>query len=392
MRPATLFDLSDARFEQAVPFDTLAELREQAPVWWWPDGACWVVTTHELVEQMNRDFETYSSSGGIVPPAGANINPAVLLAMDPPVHTEYRRMVIRSFVPRSIAAIEADVRTIAEAAVDEFVAKRGGDFVIDIASAIPYRVMADLTGVPRSAERMIMRWGNAIAPNADPEYRPTPNAAAEANEALGEYLGEQFEERRRQPGEDLLSLMLDVRRQGEPLDEADLRGFAVNYRLGGTETTRNLIAQGLFALLEHPDELRRFSAGEVDGPTLVDELLRWTSPVLHHSRWATRSVEVAGQTINAGDRVTLWMVSANRDDTAFDRADIFDVGRSPNPHVALGGGGPHYCLGAHLARLESVVTFETLRSVMPKMKLTAPPERVRSNFINGMKHLHVSVA
>jgi cholest-4-en-3-one 26-monooxygenase len=392
MRPATLFDLSDARFEQAVPFDTLAELREQAPVWWWPDGACWVVTTHELVEQMNRDFETYSSSGGIVPPAGANINPAVLLAMDPPVHTEYRRMVIRSFVPRSIAAIEADVRTIAEAAVDEFVAKRGGDFVIDIASAIPYRVMADLTGVPRSAERMIMRWGNAIAPNADPEYRPTPNAAAEANEALGEYLGEQFEERRRQPGEDLLSLLLDVRRQGEPLDEADLRGFAVNYLLGGTETTRNLIAQGLFALLEHPDELRRFSAGEVDGPTLVDELLRWTSPVLHHSRWATRSVEVAGQTINAGDRVTLWMVSANRDDTAFDRADIFDVGRSPNPHVALGGGGPHYCLGAHLARLESVVTFETLRSVMPKMKLTAPPERVRSNFINGMKHLHVSVA
>jgi cholest-4-en-3-one 26-monooxygenase len=392
MRPATLFDLSDARFEQAVPFDTLAELREQAPVWWWPDGACWVVTTHELVEQMNRDFETYSSSGGIVPPAGANINPAVLLAMDPPVHTEYRRMVIRSFVPRSIAAIEADVRTIAEAAVDEFVAKGGGDFVIDIASAIPYRVMADLTGVPRSAERMIMRWGNAIAPNADPEYRPTPNAAAEANEALGEYLGEQFEERRRQPGEDLLSLLLDVRRQGEPLDEADLRGFAVNYLLGGTETTRNLIAQGLFALLEHPDELRRFSAGEVDGPTLVDELLRWTSPVLHHSRWATRSVEVAGQTINAGDRVTLWMVSANRDDTAFDRADIFDVGRSPNPHVALGGGGPHYCLGAHLARLESVVTFETLRSVMPKMKLTAPPERVRSNFINGMKHLHVSVA
>src|SRR5260221_8135009 len=118
MKPATLFDLSDGRFEQAVPFDTLAELRDQAPVWWWPEGACWVVTTHELVEQMNRDFETYSSSGGIVPPAGANINPAVLLAMDPPVHTEYRRMVIRSFVPRSIAAIEAEVRAIAEAAVD----------------------------------------------------------------------------------------------------------------------------------------------------------------------------------------------------------------------------------------------------------------------------------
>ncbi len=176
MRSATAFDLSDARFQEAVPFETLAALREEAPVWWWPDGGCWVVTTHELVEQMNRDFETYSSSGGIVPPAGSNINPAVL-AMDPPLHTEYRRMVVRSFVPRSIAAIEADVRKIAAEAVADFVAGGGGDFVIDIASAIPYRVMADLTGVPRAAERMIMRWGNAIAPNADSEYRPTANAA-----------------------------------------------------------------------------------------------------------------------------------------------------------------------------------------------------------------------
>jgi cholest-4-en-3-one 26-monooxygenase len=391
MKPATLFDLSDERFEEAVPHQTLAALREQSPVWWWPEGACWVVTTHELVEQMNRDFETYSSSGGIVPPAGANINPAVLLAMDPPLHTEYRRMVIRSFVPRSIAAIEADVRRIAEAAVEDFVSKGGGDFVIDVASAIPYRVMADLTGVPRSAERMIMRWGNAIAPNADPEYRPTPNAAAEANDALGNYLGEQFERRRSDPRDDLLSLLLQVRRDGAPLEEADLRGFAVNYLLGGTETTRNLIAQGFYALLEHPDELRRFSDGEVDAATMVDELLRWVTPVLHHSRWATRSVQVAGQSIAAGDRVTLWMVSANRDEAAFERAEVFDVGRSPNPHVALGGGGPHYCLGAHLARLESVVTFEALRAVLPRMGLTAPPQRVRSNFINGMKHLEVSV-
>ena len=384
-------DLSDTRFEEGVPFDTFAYLREHDPVWWWPEGSCWVVTTHELVEKMNRDFETYSSEGGIVPPAGLNINPSVLLAMDPPLHTEYRRMVVKSFVPRSIAAIEASVRDIAREAVDDFVQKGGGDFVIDIASAIPFRVMAELTGVPRSAERMIMRWGNAIAPNSDPEYRSTPNAASEANDALGDYLGEQFEQRRRQPADDLLSNLLEVRRNGQPLPEADLRGFAVNYLLGGTETTRNLIAQALLVLLEHPDQMRRFVDGEVDSTTMVEELLRWVTPVLHHSRWCTRTVEVGGKTVKAGDRLTLWMVSANHDEAAFDRADEFDVGRDPNHHVALGGGGPHYCLGSHLARLESVVTFETLRPLLSTMKLTAEPQRVRSNFINGMKHLYVSV-
>jgi cholest-4-en-3-one 26-monooxygenase len=384
-------DLSDTQFEQGVPFDTFAYLRDSEPVWWWPEGACWVVTTHELVEKMNRDFETFSSEGGIVPPAGANINPSVLLAMDPPVHTEYRRMVIKSFVPRSIAAIEEDVRAIAREAVDAFVAGGGGDFVPHVASAIPFRVMADLTGVPRSAERQVMKWGNAIAPNSDPEYRSTPDAAAVANDALGDFLGEQFELRRRDPTDDLLSNLLAVRRNGEPLPEADLRGFAVNYLLGGTETTRNLIAQALRVLLEHPDQLQRFVDGEVSAATTVEELLRWITPVLHHSRWCTRDVEVAGKTIRKGDRLTLWMISANHDPAAFDRADEFDAGRDPNHHVALGGGGPHYCLGSHLARLESVVTFETLRPHLASMTISAPPQRVRSNFINGMKHLEVTV-
>jgi cholest-4-en-3-one 26-monooxygenase len=384
-------DLSDARFEEGVPFDTFAYLRANEPVWWWPEGACWVVTTHDLVEKMNRDFETFSSEGGIVPPAGANINPSVLLAMDPPLHTEYRRMVIKSFVPRSIAAIEADVREIAQEAVDDYVCAGGGDFVPHVASAIPFRVMAQLTGVPRSAETKVMKWGNAIAPNSDPEYRSTPDAASLANDALGDFLGEQFEERRRRPADDLLSHLLDVRRNGEPLPEADLRGFAVNYLLGGTETTRNLIAQALRVLLEHPAQLKRFVEGEVSSASMVEELLRWITPVLHHSRWCTRTVEVAGKTIKPGDRLTLWMISANHDGEAFDRADELDVGRDPNHHVALGGGGPHYCLGSHLARLESVVTFETLRPVLASMRITSPPQRVRSNFINGMKHLEVAI-
>jgi len=385
-------DLSDERFSHGVPHETFAYLREHEPVWWWPEGSCWVVTTHELVEQINRDFETYSSSGGIVPPDGANINPSVLLAMDPPVHTEYRRLVIRSFVPRSIQAIEAAIRSIAREAIADFVAAGGGDFVVEVASAIPFRVMALLTGVPRTDERQIMKWGNAIAPNADPEYRPTPDAAARANDELSEYLGAQFDERCRDPGDDLFSDLLRARRlDGSPLPDADLRGFGVNYLLGGTETTRNGIAQSVLALIEHPDQAQRLVDGDVEVDVATEELLRWTTPVMHHSRWPNQTREVAGRRIAAGDRVTLWMTSANRDAAVFADADRLDVARTPNPHVALGGGGPHYCLGSHLARMEMAVTVDELRPWIGRASLVAPPERVRSNFINGMKHLPLQI-
>ena len=384
-------DLSDARFEQSVPFETFSYLRGHAPVWWWPEGSCWVVTTHELVEQMNRDWPTFSSAGGIVPP-GSTLNPAVLLAMDPPEHTKYRHLVIPSFMPRAIGRIEADVRAIAEVAVADFVAAGGGDFVPDIAAAIPFRVMADLTGVPRSAERQIMQWGHAIAPNSDPEYRPHPTSMMDAQAALSEFLGDEFARRRATPGDDLFSNLLHGELDGEPLVEEDLRGYGVNYLLGGTETTRNLIGQAMRVLLEHPTELRRFVDGEVDTTVMVDELLRFVTPVLHHSRWVTRETEAGGCRFATGDRVTLWMVSANRDAAVFADPDRFDAGRTPNPHVALGGGGPHFCLGSHLAKLEAVATFDALRPWLSRMSFAATPERVRSNFINGMKHLRLTIA
>ena len=298
IEPTKSIDLSDECFEQGVPWDTLAYLPGQLADLVVGRGSVLGGDHPRAGRKDEPHFETYSSEGGIVPP-GANINPSVLLAMDPPVHTQYRRMVTRSFVPRAIGAIDSDVRKIAAAAVADFVAAGGGDFVIDVATAIPFRVMAALTAVPTEAESMIMRWGNAIAPNSDPEYRPTANAVAEAMDGLGGYLGEQFEDRRH-PGDDLFSQLLEVRHNGEPLPEEDLRGFGVNYLLGGTETTRNLIAQGLFTLLEHPDQLRRFTSGEVDAGTMVEELLRWVTPVLHHSRWPNRTHEIAGHTISAG--------------------------------------------------------------------------------------------
>ena len=383
-------DLSDERFERSVPYETFAYLREHAPVWWWPEGSCWVVTTHELVEQMNRDWPTFSSAGGIVPP-GSTLNPSVLLAMDPPEHTKYRHLVIPSFMPRAIARLEADVRTIADDAVAHYVAAGGGDFVPDIAAAIPFRVMADLTGVPRSAERQIMEWGHAIAPNSDQEYRPTPTSMMDAQEGLSAFLGEQFAARRANPGDELFSHLLHGTIDGSPLSEEDLRGYGVNYLLGGTETTRNLIGQAMRVLLENAGQMRRFVEGEVATATMIDELLRFVTPVLHHSRWVAADVEVGGQQLAKGDRATLWMASANRDPAVFDAPEDLDVGRSPNPHVALGGGGPHFCLGSHLAKLEAVATFDALRPVLERCSFAGEPQRVRSNFINGMKHLPLTV-
>lgn len=383
-------DLSDTRFEQSVPYETFAWLRAHAPVWWWPEGSCWVVTTHELVERMNRDWPGFSSAGGIVPP-GSTLNPSVLLAMDPPEHTKYRHLVIPSFMPRAIGRLEADVRAIADEAVADFVRAGGGDFVPEVAAAIPFRVMADLTGVPRTAELQIMEWGHAIAPNSDPEYRPTPTSMMDAQEALSAFLGEEFARRRVAPGDDLFSNLLHGTLDGEPLCEEDLRGYGVNYLLGGTETTRNLIGQAMRVLLEHPDQTARFVRGEVATGTMIDELLRFVTPVMHHSRWVTADVEVGGQQMREGDRATLWMVSANRDEAVFDDPESLDIGRTPNHHVALGGGGPHYCLGSHLAKLEAVATFDALRPHLERCTFAGPPERVRSNFINGMKHLPLAV-
>lgn len=384
-------DLSDEAFERAVPFAALAALRDRAPVWWWEGARCWVVTAHRLVAQLNRDPATYSSAGGVLPP-GQGVKGLVLLSMDPPEHTRYRRMVNRSFAPRPVAELGTRVRHIAGEVLSGFAASGGGDFVTAVAARIPFLVMAMLTGVPRSAEPTVIRWGNAITPSSDPDYRPVPTALDDAQREMNAFLDEQFDERRRRPGDDLFSQLLGIETDTGALGADDLRGFGLNYLLGGTETTRTLIAQGLLALLEHPGQSRRFALAEVETPTMVEELLRWVTPVAHHSRWATADHELAGHQVRSGDRVSLWMIAANRDPAAFEDPDDLDLARTPNPHVALGGGGPHYCLGAHLARLETAATFEGLRHLLDRTALAGTPQRVRTNFFNMLKSLPVEIA
>jgi cytochrome P450 len=385
-------DLGPERFARGVPLAELRHLRENAPVWWSPSLQCWVVTSYELVEQCNRDWARYSSSDGVVDPSDAG-KPRwrPITGLDPPEHGRYRRLVLAPFTPVPIERLEVMVRQITRDAVDAFVHDGGGDFAKSIACAVPFRVMATLTGVPLEDEDLIVGWTNSVLPNADPDYRPTESTAETSRHALGEYCLNLARRQRSGDRPPLSQTLFDGRLEGRGLRDDEVAHFLDTFIVGGTETTRQLIAHGLLALLEHPDQRDRLVSGSVTPAVAVEEMLRWASPVLQHSRRATEASTVGGVRIGAGDRLTLWIVSANRDAAVFDQPDVFDVGRAPNPHVSLGAGGPHYCLGAHLARLEARVVFEELRPLLAHIALQAPPDRVASNFFNGIKRLPVAL-
>ncbi|MCU1621118.1 MAG: Steroid C27-monooxygenase [Modestobacter sp.] len=387
-------DLSEERFGQGVPFDTFAKLRSTAPIWWSERDQCWVVTSYDLVEEVNRDFTTFSSAGGPIPPDDpGHPELPIMLADDPPVHTMYRRLVSRNWTPRAALTQTSLVADTVAEVVDAFVKKGGGDFVDEVAAPIPFRIIAAIVGIPAADAPALGAWTNALMPSKDPEYRRDPDAPLKANRALDAYFGDLLEDHRTSPREDLCGALLGLRKaDGEPLDERELRDFLALFITGGSETTRHLLSHTILALTEAPGERKRLVEGDVDAATAVEEMLRWSTPVLHHSRWATADVEVGGQLVRKGQRLTLWMISANHDESVFEDPLRLDLGRRPNPHISFGGGGPHFCLGAHVARLEAVQTFERLRPILGSIELVGPPERIWTNFLNGIKRMPVTLS
>lgn len=386
-------DLAPERFATGVPYDELEHLRRVAPVWWSDAMGCWVVTTYRLVEQCNRDHRRFSSSDGVVDPKDPG-KPAwrPITALDPPEHGQYRRLVIGPFTPTPIARLEPLVRRLARAAVAGLIADGGGDFVTEVAAAVPFRVIAALTGVPLEDEAQVVAWTNAVMPSVDPDYRPSESSAAEARQALGDYCLALARAQRRGNRPEISGVLFEARLEGRKLADEEIANFLDTFIVGGTETTRQLLSHGLLALLAHPGQAARLADGSVPVARAVEEMLRWASPVLHHSRRATEDTVLHGQTITAGDRVTLWIASANRDETVFDEPAELRVARDPNPHVAFGAGGPHHCLGAHLARLEARVVFEELLPQLPRLSLVEAPVRVPSNFFNGIKRCPVELS
>jgi len=397
-------DLLDRdRFTEGIPHEWFTWLRENAPVHWHeePGGpGFWVITKLADVTACNRDAASFSSSqelGGVVglegplaSPPGAEAAGSMMLFMDPPDHTRYRKLVNRGFTPRMIGALETHVRELAGRILDEAMAKRDCDFVVDIAAELPLEVIAEMLGVPREDRHKLFDWSNRMIGSEDPEYLVDQSLVAEAQLEMFMYAQQLAEQRRAEPKDDILTTLLQAEVDGDTLSELDFNLFFMLLAVAGNETTRNAIAHGMNAFLEHPEQYERLAAdpGGLIG-TATEEILRWATPVMYFRRNARQDVTLRDVTIKAGEKISLWYISANRDEDVFTDPFSFDIGRDPNPHIAFGGGGPHFCLGSQLARLEIRVLFEELVARVPRVEQLGEADRLRSNFIGGIKHLPV---
>jgi cholest-4-en-3-one 26-monooxygenase len=397
-------DLLDRdRFTQGIPHEWFTWLRANAPVFHHdePDGdGFWVITRYDDIVSCSRDAATFSSAqelGGVVmlegpmaPLPGTEMAGNMMLFMDPPGHTRYRKLVNRGFTPRMIAALEPHVRELTVRIIEDALAKDGGDcdFVVDIAAELPLEVIAELLGVPREDRFKLFDWSNRMVGSEDPEYQVSEEHVTEAQVEMFMYAQQLAEQRRAEPREDIVTTLLNAEVEGDSLTEMDFNLFFMLLSVAGNETTRNAIAHGMNAFLENPDQwdlLVSDPPAHIHGAT--EEILRWASPVLFFRRNARQDFEVRGQVIKAGEKISLWYISANRDEDVFTDPFTFDITRDPNPHIAFGGGGPHFCLGAQLARLEIRLLFEELAARVPHLEARGEPERLRSNFIGGIKHL-----
>jgi cholest-4-en-3-one 26-monooxygenase len=395
-------DLLDPyRFVRGEHHAMFARLRAEDPVYWHPNpragagAGFWNVVKHGDLVDVNRDTETFSSELGGTSiwdhddEAGmTDTRGVMMLNMDPPKHTRYRLLVNKGFTPRMIGLLEQYLRHRSTVIVDHVIERGQADFVSDIASELPLQAIAEIMGVPQDDRRLMFEWSNKLIGADDPEYASEPG---EAVTQLYLYVNNLAAQRRTDPRDDIVTKLLNAEVDGDRLSELEFDMFMLLLTVAGNETTRNATAHGMYALLTHPEQLRALR-DDMDGlmPTAVDEILRWGSPVLHFRRTATADTEIRGREIKAGDKVVMWHISANRDEEVFSDPFTFDITRSPNPHVAFGGGGPHYCLGANLARMELRLILTELLERLPDLELAGEPQYLVSNFIGGIKHLPVT--
>ena len=392
-------DLLDPdRYVAGVPHEQFTLLRERQPVLWHdePGGpGFWAFTRFADVVKINQDNATFSSARRTalifeMPDTDIEQQRLMLLNMDPPMHTRYRLLINKGFTPRMVSRLEERARQITHQILDNIAERGSCDFVVDVAAELPLQVIAELMGVPAADRHLVFDWSNRMIGQEDPEYVVGPEAATMAAFELYAYCHQLAEDKKANPHDDLMSVLTQVEVDGERLSELELDMFFMLLCVAGNETTRNLISHGQLALMQHPDQMAKLLAHPDLLPGAIEEMLRWASPVMHFRRTVTRDTEVGGQELHDGDKVVIWYISANRDESVFDDPFTFDITRNPNPHVAFGGGGPHFCLGANLARLEIRVMFEELLKQIPDMQLAGEVSRLRSNFINGIKHLPVT--
>jgi cholest-4-en-3-one 26-monooxygenase len=381
---------------KGVPHDHLTRLRREDPVHFHeePDGpGFWAVTKHADIIRISKDPQTFSSwLGGTNLEERSELELAIIRAMlinlDPPRHVRYRRLVQRGFTPRSVAKLEPRIREHTVRILERVAPKEECDFVTEVAAELPLLVIAELLGVPTDDRHRIFDLSNRLIGFDDPEFQTSPEDGRIAAAEMWAYARELGAGRRRDPRDDLVSALVHGEVNGEKLPEEEFSSFFLILAVAGNETTRNLISGGMLALMQHPEQRARLIEDPNLIPTAVEELLRWVTPLIYFRRTTTREVELRGREIPKGAKIALFYHSANRDEEVFDDPFRFDVGRTPNHHLAFGI-GEHFCLGAHLARLEIRIMFEELLKRFPDMEPAGPVRRLRSNFINGIKEMRV---
>ena len=390
-------DLLAETWSREVPHDQFDLLRREAPVHWHPepDGpGFWAVTSHADVRTISHDWETYSSElGATFIPTQEEESLAQLrltiLNMDPPRHNRARRLVSKAFTPRMIAQLVEEIERRAEAVIDAVIDRGECDFVEDIAAQVPVQMICEMIGLePEQWPRMFEISNDVIGARDDPEYGHVDIEAASAEIfALCDAVAE---DRRAHPRDDLMTALVQAEIDGERLDNMELNLFFITLVVAGNETTRNLINHSLLALVDHPEQAERLRREPELWDSAVEEMLRWGSSIHNFRRTVTTDTELHGVRLAAGDKVVMYYASANRDEAVFDSPHTFDVARTPNDHVTFGGGGVHYCLGASLARAEIKATMRQVVERLPGIALAGPPERLASDFVNGIKRMPVT--
>lgn len=390
--------------DHGYPHDIWTRLRRDSPVHWIerPSGdSYWAITKHADITEIGKDPETFISSPTIyvewqdIPEDQQRFEaPPTLIQMDPPKHHAYRQIINKRFTPRALRRIHGDIERIAKKIVDDLLDEGDAtvDFVEKVAAPLPIAVIAWLLGVPESDWDLIFDWTNRTIGAGDPEYQKEGESAAETGNAamieLFTYFTKLVEEKRKNPADDLVTLFTQAEVDGKKLEPMDVLAWCFIIVVAGNETTRNATSGGMLALIEHQDQMRKLQQQpDLLKPT-VEEILRWTSPIIHFARTATRDTEIRGQKILEGQRVGMFYGSANRDEEIFERPFEFDVTRRPNRHLAFGI-GEHFCAGAHVARLELEMAYKYLVPRIEEIELAGPPDRLFSALVGGVKHLPI---
>jgi len=378
-------------------------LRREAPVHFFPEMAFegfpqgpgyWALTRFDDIWHASRNPQLFcSGKGSNIADLPIEVSEffGSMINMDDPKHARLRGIVQRGFTPRMIRQTEDFVRDRARSVVDRVIERFPDgecDFVQEIAAPLPLEIICDMMGIPESDHRQIFGWTNVILGAGDPDYGGTFEHLMQTSLEIYAYAQALGQDRLEHPRDDLTTALMQAELEGQRLSTQEFGSFFILLVVAGNETTRNAISHAMLALTDHPDQRRIWwDDFEAVAPGAVEEIVRWATPVIHFRRTATADTEIRGVKISEGDKVVYWYTSANRDEATFVDPFTFDVRRSPNPQVGYGAGGPHFCLGANLARREITVMFDEIRRRLPELRITGEPAWLQSAFINGIKRL-----